>query len=39
MVFIDNIILIYYLKNKLIAINFKNKLKNKYELKEISKAN
>jgi hypothetical protein len=39
MVFINNIMLIYYLKNKVIAINFKNMLQNKYKLKKMGKAN
>jgi hypothetical protein len=38
-VFVNNMILIYYLKNKSMTITFKNKLKNKYELKEIGEAN
>jgi hypothetical protein len=39
MVFVNNIMLIYHLKNKAIAINFKTKLKNKYKVKEMGKAN
>jgi hypothetical protein len=39
MIFVNDMILIYYLKNKSMVITFKNKLKNKYKLKEIGEAN
>jgi hypothetical protein len=39
MVFVNNMMLIYHLKNKVIAINFKNMLQNKYKLKEMGEAN